>query len=311
MITMIRVLILLCLLPLAVIGQETILTGRVWDPIGEQPVSNAEIKLYLGQTQGELTARTDDSGQFVFTYSSTPFDLDYAIIISKEDYYLLNGSVRLNYGEAPERLFNIYRKEQPKAPEVRLDQGPSLLGAPVNNLIFLIDVSGSMAEQNRLDNLKESLSFLVGLYRPEDRISIITYSSEVQILLEGGRISEINQINRIIGDLLPTGKTEGVAGLLRAYDLAEKNYLQKGNNKVILATDGIFGEDKKSRKLVEDVIIRGRSQDVRLSILSFGDEAESIAERLQAWSRAGGGHHTHIHTLEEAKDQIFREARGE
>ena len=309
---MLRLLLIFFGLPLLSVGQVTILTGQIWDPVVDSPVANADIKLYLGNVSGERIVQSNDEGKFTFTVSASPHNLDYAIMVQKDNYYRLNGSVRLNYGEGPDRHFNLYRKKEPEAPKVVWEEdGPSLLGAPTNNLIFLIDVSGSMAEQDRLENVKKSLSFLVGLYRKEDQITIITYSSNVNVMLEGGRISDRNNIDRIISELQPEGTTEGVAGLLRAYDLAGHNFVRGGNNKVILATDGIFGSDKKSRKLVEDVILRGRSQDVNLSIFSFGEETASIVERLDSWSKTGDGHHTHINTLEEAKEQIVLEARGQ
>ena len=106
-------------------------------------------------------------------------------------------------------------------------------------------------------------------------------------------------------------RAEGVAGLVRAFDLAKANYVRGGNNKVIMATDGIFAEDKKSRNLVRDVILRARADEVNLSIFSFGEEARSIEERLREWSSLGQGQHTHIRSLEEAKQQIVEEAKGQ
>jgi hypothetical protein len=305
--------VVLLLIPLLSQGQTTILTGWVNDPVAGIPVENATARIYLGSGQGELSATTGPDGRFKLQYDELLFDKDYSIVIQKENYHKLNGFVRLNYGEGPDRRFNLYRKKIPEPKVVIKDVAPtpSLLGAPTSNLIFLIDVSGSMAEQDRLADLKESLLFLVELYRPEDQLSIIAYSTGVDVLLEGGRISELEEIKAIIRQLSPTGRTEGVAGLAGAYDLATTLYLEDGNNKVILATDGIFGEDKKSRKLVEETIIQGRSRDVSLSIFSFGQEAAAVSERLSAWSVLGRGHHTHITSLQEAKNQIVKEARGE
>lgn len=305
--------ILIIALPALSCAQNVLLTGVVWNKKENVPVENAQVRIYLGSKSGELTTQTDDQGKFLFQNEQLMNSSDFAIIITKEGFHRLNGAVRPNYGEGSPRHFNLYRVSQPQlfVREEESDQEATLAGAPVNNLIFLIDVSGSMAEQNRLENLKSSLRFLVSLYRPDDKISIISYSTDIEVLLEGGNTDQREAVDSIIQSLKPTGITKGVAGLIRAYDMAVNLYLENGNNKVILATDGIFGEDKKSRKLVEDVIIHGRSQGISLSIFSYGEEAATVTQRLNDWSILGKGQHTHIKSLDEAKAQIVREARGE
>ena len=131
---------------------------------------------------------------------------------------------------------------------------PSLIGSPANNLTFLIDVSGSMGNDNRLENLKNSLTYLSKYLRQEDKISIITYSSYPKVVLNNGSASDIN---KIINSLNAKGKSEGFEGLKKAYDLALVNYKNGGNNKIVLATDGIFGENKKSQKEIERLISNG------------------------------------------------------
>lgn len=298
----------------AVVGlhaQDVFLSGLVIDGQSGEPMSNAEVRIYLGPSYGEFIEVTDSKGHFEMADSYKFPNLDYAIIIRKDGYYRLSGSVRLNYGKGDRRIFTLYKGAEPE-PVTRqtTSQGPSLLGSPTNNLIFLIDVSGSMAEQGRLDQLKQSLLFLVDLYRPEDKLTIVTYATNVKVKLNAGSISDKSTIERIIRGLRPEGRTEGVAGLVRAFDLAKTNYIQGGNNKVIMATDGIFAEDKKSRNLVEDVIVRAIADEVNLSIFSFGDEAKSIESRLRSWSSLGQGTHTHINSLEDAKHQIVEEAKG-
>lgn len=303
-------------------AQEVQLSGRVTDGRSLEPVAGAEVRVFLGSSMGEAVLLTDAEGRFALEASRKLTDRDYVINVHKPGYYLLNGTVKLNYGELPERHFRLYRvpeeeQDEPAAvqavsePEVAGQPGPTLLGAPVNNLVFLIDVSGSMREENRLENLKESLLYLVKLYRPEDRISIVTYATSVQVILDGGRISEMDRIESIINGLQPAGTTQGIAGLIKAYDVAVGQYLRGGTNKIVLATDGVFGEDKKSRKLIESIIAQGAADDIRLSVFSIGNEAQMYGDRLGEWSSLGSGNYTHIQSVEDTKSQLVREARGE
>ncbi|MCP4123766.1 MAG: VWA domain-containing protein [Bacteroidetes bacterium] len=296
-------------MPSALLGQGLLLTGVVTEGEGTAPVADATVHMFLGNVYGETSTKTNSAGEFQFEFPSELSDVNYSMRIDKEGFYRLSGSVRPNYGEGPKRHFRLYKREVEEV--VGDPPGPSLLGAPVNNLVFLIDVSGSMSEQNRLEDLKESLLFLVDLYRPEDMISIITYSSTIDVVLEEGRISEKAKIKSIIHELQPAGTTQGVSGLVKAYDIAVNHFLIRGNNKVVMATDGIFGEDKKSRRLVEESILRGVSDQVYMSIFSFGEEAQAISDRLRSWSDLGRGNYTHISSLNEAKEQIVLEAKGE
>ncbi len=297
---MIRILIFL-LFPLLSLGQDIILSGYVVDGKTKEPVQGAMIRLYVGAPVGEYRVTTDYEGQYVIKSAIELKDRDYPIVIQKTDFQVIRGIIRLNYGKDPYRNYRIF----PSKAQLK-QEGPSLLGAPANNLTFLIDVSGSMGDENRLEDLKASLIYLANNYRPEDKISIVAYSSSSKVLLNDGNASDVASI---VKRLRASGKSEGYYGLKKAYDLALTNYKNNGNNKIILATDGIFGEDKKSQREIEELIKKGTGQDVSLSIFSFVDD-DKISSKLRIWSALGKGNYTNITSVNAAKEQIIKEAQG-
>ena len=305
-----RLLLLLAFIPFIISAQErAIFTGIIVDKETNEPVEDVRITLYLGAF-GEYNAMTNKFGRFEFNSFADPQDIDYGWVVQKEGYRAIRGIIRLNYGgKRPAMTWRLPKKPE-KEEVTESDEGPSLLGAPANNLTFLIDISGSMAEEKRLDNLKRSLLTLLSAYRPEDKLSIITYSNQIKVLLENGSINDIDKIERIITSLTSGGKSYGSAALSQAYEVAMTNYQLKGNNKIILATDGIFGTDKKSRKVIEEIILKGSSDNIKLSIFSFGKEDEAIADKLKGWCKLGRGHYTSVESLKVAKEQIIKEAIG-
>lgn len=308
---------LLLLLPLFGIAQTVILSGQVVDGKTKVPIEDAIVRIYMGGVIGEYKTTTDAQGNYALTAPEKPVDKDYPIIVQKEQYQIIRGVIKLNFGEEPLRNYRLYPiaqkqvvvkevpKETPKTTS-SIQDGPSLLGAPTNNLTFLIDISGSMEEENRLKNLKASILYLNQYLRPQDKVSIITYSSYSKILLNNGSSKDVDAI---VKKLRASGKTSGYGGLRKAYDLALTNFENNGNNKIILATDGLFAEDKRSQSEVEDLISKGKGQDVVLSILSFDDNSK-IVEKLTKWASLGEGNFTLVTNVEDAKKQLIDEAKG-
>ena len=170
--------------------------------------------------------------------------------------------------------------------------------APPSNMVFLIDTSGSMDEPNKMPLLKASFKLLLDNLRPEDRIAIVVYASQTGIALPSTPAKEKEKISKVIDDLVASGSTAGGAGLQTAYEVAEKNFLPKGNNRIILATDGDF-----------NVGISSRDELQRLSVLGFGmgnyrdDMAETIANK-------GNGNYAYIDNFTEAKKVLVNEFGG-
>jgi Ca-activated chloride channel family protein len=171
---------------------------------------------------------------------------------------------------------------------------------PPSNFVFLIDVSGSMASSDRLPLLKTGLEKLIELLRPIDRISIVTYSDSDRVLAEGLSGLEKAQLIDIVDQLTAAGGTAGTKGLMTAYDLAHRNFIQDGNNRIILSTDGDFNIGPFTEKQLVDFIELERDVGVFLTILGFDVNSRSEA-RMEALSNHGDGNYFIIDTEREAE----------
>ncbi len=175
------------------------------------------------------------------------------------------------------------------------------------NLVFLLDVSGSMDEPDKLPLLKASFRLLVNKLKPTDTVSIVTYAGDAGIVLEPTKASEKSKILNAIDNLQPGGSTAGEAGINAAYKLAEQAFVKDGVNRIMLATDGDFNvgaaSDDDLKKLVEDK----RKSGVFLSVLGFG--AGNYQDNLmQTLAQNGNGIAAYIDTLSEAEKVLVQEA---
>ncbi|PKV52726.1 Ca-activated chloride channel family protein [Aquimarina sp. MAR_2010_214] len=174
---------------------------------------------------------------------------------------------------------------------------------PVSNLVFLIDVSGSMSQQNKLPLLKKAFKLLVGKLREEDKVSIVVYAGAAGVVLEAAGGDDKKRIMEAFDDLKAGGSTAGGEGIELAYEIAEKNFIKNGNNRVILATDGDFNigisSDKEMKKLIE----KKRESGVFLTCMGFG-MGNYKDSKLETLADAGNGNHAYIDTIQEAQ-KIF------
>ena len=184
-----------------------------------------------------------------------------------------------------------------------------LTKAPPSNIVFLIDTSGSMDEPNKMPLLKASFKLLLDNLRPEDRIAIVVYASQTGIALPSTPTKEKEKISKVIDDLVASGSTAGGAGLQTAYEVAEKNFLPKGNNRIILATDGDFNVGISSRDELQRLVEEKRNNGIYISVLGYGmgnyrdDMAETIANK-------GNGNYAYIDNFTEAKKVLVNEFGG-
>lgn len=177
---------------------------------------------------------------------------------------------------------------------------------PQSNLVFLIDVSGSMSSQNKLPLLKQGFKMMVNQLRPEERVSIVTYAGSAGIILDSVSGGDKQQILSAIDRLQSGGSTAGAQGILTAYELAKKNLIPGGNNRVILATDGDFNIGVSSDSELVRIIEKKRQDGIFLTILGFGmgnykdGKMEKLADK-------GNGNYYYIDTEREAKKVMVRE----
>lgn len=139
-----------------------------------------------------------------------------------------------------------------------------------NNLVFLIDVSGSMSSQDKLPLLKKAFSYLVSNLDADDTVSIVTYSGREAVVLDGCNGLDSTAIMNAINSLKASGSTNGEAGLTMAYQIAEKHFKADGNNRIIMASDGDLNVGISSADQLTSYIEEKRDQGVYLSVLGFG-----------------------------------------
>lgn len=175
-----------------------------------------------------------------------------------------------------------------------------------SNIVFLIDVSGSMFSENKLPLLVKSFKLMLEELGEKDRVSIVTYAGEDKILLEGVPASEKEKINDVLDSLEANGCTNGGQGIISAYRLAEKNFIKGGNNRVILATDGDLNVGITSASDLEELIKKESKSGIFLTVLGFGMGNYSD-ERLETLADSGNGNFAYIDTITEAKKVLCEE----
>lgn len=180
---------------------------------------------------------------------------------------------------------------------------------PPSNLVFLADVSGSMGDENKLPLLKKAMKLLVTHLRAEDRISIVVYAGSSGLLLPPTPGSEKQEIKRLIDKMTAGGSTAGGEGIRLAYKTARENFLEDGNNRVILATDGDFNvgvtDDDELVKLIEEE----RDHGIFLSVLGFGTGNLQDA-KMEKLADNGNGNYAYIDNLLEAQKVLGSEMAG-
>ena len=182
-------------------------------------------------------------------------------------------------------------------------------GLPPSNLVFLIDVSGSMDAPNKLPLVKASLGLLVNTLRPQDRVAIVVYAGSAGLVLPSTRGDQKPAILQAIEQLEAGGSTAGGAGIKRAYDEAVTNFIRGGNNRVILATDGDFNVGVSSDGELVRLIEEKRRTGVFLTVLGFGQGNLKDA-KMEQLADHGNGNYAYIDNLLEARKTLVHELGG-
>ncbi|MBO4794187.1 MAG: von Willebrand factor type A domain-containing protein, partial [Deltaproteobacteria bacterium] len=177
---------------------------------------------------------------------------------------------------------------------------------PPANLVFLIDVSGSMHEDNKLPLVKQTLHILTEQLRPQDRVAIVTYASGEKLALPSTPGDKKAEILRVVDSLQARGATAGEQAIQMAYREAEKSYIKNGINRIILATDGDFNVGIRDRNALTAMVAEKRKSGVSLSALGFGtgNYNEAMMEKI---ADAGNGNFFYIDSRREAKKVVGRE----
>src|SRR5258708_28896567 len=172
--------------------------------------------------------------------------------------------------------------------------------APAANLVFLVDVSGSMQGPGRLPLVKQSLALLVNQLREQDRVAIVVYAGNAGLALPSTSGGDKQRILAALDGLEAGGSTAGGAGIRLAYDVVRQNFVRGGNNRVILCTDGDFNVGQSSDDALENLIEKERESGVYLTVLGYGTDNYQDA-KMEKLADKGKGNHSFIDGINEAK----------
>ena len=180
---------------------------------------------------------------------------------------------------------------------------------PASNLVFLMDVSGSMKQKNKLALAKQAMQLLVEALRPEDRVAIVVYAGAAGVVLPPTPGSRPQRIREAINSMEAGGSTAGGEGIKLAYQLAREHFLPRGNNRVILATDGDFNVGISSDGGLTRLIEQERESGVFLSVLGFG-QGNYKGNKMELLADKGNGNYAYIDGLAEAQKVFVEELPG-
>jgi Ca-activated chloride channel family protein len=206
-------------------------------------------------------------------------------------------------GECPWQSKHKLVKIALKAKEIQREN------LPASHLVFLIDCSGSMGVNNRIDMVKNSLKMLANQLKSTDKISIIAFSNNVQILLNNESGSNIENIKNTIDQLYSRGGTNGERAIETAYAIAKDNFIPGGNNRVVLCTDGDFNIGVNTEKELENLISEKSRMNVFLSVYGFG-MGNFKDNKVKTLSLKGHGNYAYIDSLLEANQAIIKDYSG-
>lgn len=175
-----------------------------------------------------------------------------------------------------------------------------------NNIVFLIDVSGSKASTNKLNLIKAVFPKFLDALAPTDKISIVTYSNKIKILANGVFADEKEALKKVVNGLSATGGTAGADGLEKAYNVAKSNYIAGGNNRVIIASDGDFNIGRYSQDDLKELVENQLNSGIYLTTLGFGmgNYKDTTMETL---AKYGNGGYAYIDNLEEAEKVLVND----
>lgn len=269
----------------------------------EQPVSTFSVDVDTASysfvrkrlRDGQLPARDMVRAEELINY----FDYDYALPTDKSQPFAPNIGVMDSPWAAGKKLVHIGIKgyDLPVAARQR------------SNLVFLIDVSGSMQSTDKLPLLKQSLQTLLLGLQPDDTVAIVTYANGVTTALPPTEVKHKARITEVLQNLSASGGTAGGAGLQTAYRLAEENFDKEAVNRVMLATDGDFNIGISDRSELKNFIEKKRKSGIYLSVLGFGDGNYNDA-LMQALAQYGNGVAAYIDSLGEAQKVLLHEAQS-
>ena len=171
-----------------------------------------------------------------------------------------------------------------------------------NNIVLLLDVSGSMSGATKIDLMKQAMIKMVENLNPDDTVSIVTYSKTTKVVIDGMTMSEnANEIKRKINDLRADGGTNGSGGIQKAYEVAKSHFIEDGNNRIILATDGDFNIGISNVGDLKEFISSKRDDGIYLTCIGLGYNNDYSTATMEALAKSGNGYWGYIHDMDDAQ----------
>ncbi|MBL6962847.1 MAG: carboxypeptidase regulatory-like domain-containing protein [Bacteroidetes bacterium] len=301
-----------------------IVGGTVRNKENKEPVKRAMVEL-TDRKQVKYTYLTMADGK----YQKTLNEGSYYVSITAEGFLPYFDSIQIEYPTHELDFFMDFifvedekiSLDEEEVPDIgiiqekkKIAEGDKVELLPTtryaaNNIVFLVDVSSSMKKKNKLDHLKTSMKRLTEILRDIDQVSLISYaSSPVTIFIEIPA-DEKDTIIKSIDSLSASGLTHGVRGLEKAYLIAEINYIEGGNNQVIVATDGKFNSPDHSEIELVALITKYRQKGIITSVIGFGNDEKAI-RRMKRMASIGNGNFIHILDEEQARTVLIEEIKG-
>lgn len=275
-------------------------TDNVINKSIENPVSTFSIDVDTGAysnvrrflNQGQLPQRDAVRAEELINY----FSYNYEYPQNKSQPFTINTEIAPTPWNKNSHLLHVGLQAYQSFSEQR----------PANNLVFLVDVSGSMHSRDKLQLLKSGLKLLVKNLQENDRISIVTYAGSTGVVLKPTKGDQTAEISMALDNLTSGGSTNGASGIKLAYQMAQKSFIKDGVNRIVLATDGDFNVGVTDFEALKQIVEEKRKTGVSLTTLGFGrgNYNDHLMEQL---ADVGNGNYSYIDNLNEARKVLVEE----
>ena len=268
---------------------------------GMETAPKKEEEIFMEEKPLEMEISFDDSADSVETEDNTEVDTD--SLDDMDDEYEISQSLSEELTEPVITDSSVNKAQFGDTEEIDLSEREPM------NIVFLIDVSGSMYSDNKLPLVQKSFSLLTESLTPQDRVSIVTYAGSDRVVLEGADGNNKEEILEAINSLEAGGSTAGADGINTAYRIAEKYFISGGNNRIVLATDGDLNVGISSESELTKLVEKKRETGVFLSVLGFGT-GNIKDNKMEALADNGNGNYSYIDSVLEAKKVLVEEMGG-
>lgn len=286
---------------------------KVEDATNGNPIEGAAVTQYFN-SKPSFTLKANSEG--MVSLSVKPDMYHYWIEATGYESIFVDHYINRETGQIVFKLAPVNKEKAPvaktetKKPEPAKEEDTGELPASEyasNNIVFLIDISASMRRKDKLPLLKESMHTLIDGLRPIDKVSIITYADDARIMFPSKPVTDKAALKKRIDSLVANGATSVNRGVALAHKMVTDNYIDGGNNQIILATDGTFHIHDKDM----DLFLKNDAQvhkHIMVTILGFGNDKDSL-HQLKKLSSTLDGHYIYITDEDEAKDVLLKEIK--